>query len=357
MITHKPKIIQHIAGYSLIGGPASQLRRILNSKLSKDYDFTVVSQDRPARGINLRLILEMTRVIRNERPDIVHVRGLQNEGFHGVMAAYFAGCRNIIISAHGFAEDASVRTPINRWILTNILEPLSWILSKRVYCVCEYASHHKIIQRYAKGKCSVIYNGIDITSPKIRDDNLRKQLGIGSNEVVALFIGRISRDKGLLVLADALNHMEHPPFFWLAGEGADFNLVYSAFGPLIGTGLVRLLGKRDDIPELLAACDFFVLPSLCENFSNALLEAMHAERAVLATAVGGNPELVIHDVTGHLFPANDTLALQQNMKYFQENPQIRDIMGKKGRLRVEEFFTIDRTVDQLSNLYDSMLSH
>lgn len=355
MLSNKPKIVQQIAGFNQTGGPSSQLRRILRSRMADKYDFAIVTQDRPAKGINLRLILEMAQSIKKNKPDLVHVRGLQNEGFHGVMAAYLAGCRRILVSVHGFSEDSTVRKPINRWVLTHVLEPLTLILAQRVYCVCEAGVNKPVIRKFASQKSSVIYNGIEITPLKERDTLLRKQLGAENEDVIALYVGRISRDKGLLVLAEAVSKMANPPIIWLAGDGPDSGDVRAAFGARIESGHVRLLGRREDIPALLNACDFFVFPTLFENLSNSLLEAMHSARAVIATTAGGNPEVVMDGVTGALIPANDPAALTQKIKQFSDNRELCRTMGQKGRERILQCFSLDQTIEGLTNLYDSML--
>jgi glycosyltransferase involved in cell wall biosynthesis len=354
-MSNKPRIVQHVAGFDQIGGPASQLRRLLRSRMADKFHFEVVSQDRPARGINIRLMLQMSSAMKRVRPDIVHVRGLQNEGFHGVMAAYLAGCRNVLVSVEGFAEDTNVRSPIKRWVLSRLLEPFTLLLARRVYCVCSSATQRMIIQRYAHNKCSVIYNGIDISPLLTNNHTLRKQLGAGNNETVVLYAGRISRDKGLLVLANALRSLQDSFLVWVAGEGPDTECVRAAFGPLIERGKVKMLGRRDDVAALLNACDIFVLPSVYENFSIALLEAMHAGRPVLTTAVGGNPELVVDGITGVLIPVGDCSALAHNLSVLFKDPELCSEMGRNGRKRIEKYFSLDQTIERLTDLYNSML--
>ena len=174
--------------------------------------------------------------------------------------------------------------------------------------------------------------------------------------MVGLFVGRISREKGLFVLADALKRMPHPPKIWLAGDGSDFEEIRNVYQPLIKSGIVKMLGRRDDIPNLLSACDFFVFPSLHENFSNALLEAMHAERAVIATATGGNLELVLDGITGALIPVDDSYQLSQAISHFTANPEMCSKMGRNARTRVIQQYSLEHTVQKLSELYNSMLT-
>jgi glycosyltransferase involved in cell wall biosynthesis len=355
-MVQKYRVVQHVAGFNQIGGPSAVLRRVLRSSLAEKYDFAVVSQDYPAGGINVRLLREMAAKIRCFRPDLVHVRGLQNEGFHGILAAYLAGCRNVLVSVHGFAEDSHSRYPWRPWIVSRLLEPLTLLLARHVYCVCAFAMDRPVIRRYARGKCSVIHNGIEIVPPMQRDNRLRAQLGATPDDVVGLYVGRIVRDKGLAVLANALRQTPFPNVLWLAGNGADYHSLYSEFGELVESGRVRFLGRRDDVPALLGACDFFVFPTLHENLSSALLEAMLAKRAVLATDVGGNSELVINGVTGLLVPPNDVLALAGGLEYLSQHLELCATMGEQGRDRVEKHFSMSQMVEKMHNLYSMLLA-
>jgi glycosyltransferase involved in cell wall biosynthesis len=89
--------------------------------------------------------------------------------------------------------------------------------------------------------------------------------------------------------------------------------------------------------------------------SNALLEAMHAGQAVLATKVGGNPEVVVDGVTGRLVPANDVQALAEGLRWMVVSTEARRRMGNAGRLRVEREFAIERTIQRLDAIYQECL--
>ena len=123
-------------------------------------------------------MIEISSTLRRLHPDIIHVRGLQNEGFHGIMAAYLSGCRNVLVSVHGFAADVKSRKPINRIPLSQFIEPMTLLLAKKVYCVHTAAKERRVISRYARNKSSVIHNGIEILPPVDRDNGIRKELGV-----------------------------------------------------------------------------------------------------------------------------------------------------------------------------------
>jgi glycosyltransferase involved in cell wall biosynthesis len=178
--------------------------------------------------------------------------------------------------------------------------------------------------------------------------------------MVGLYVGRMVRDKGLLVLAEALHKLEqagrNQPRLLLVGDGPDEGAVRRAFGSLTASGRVRFLGHRSDIPALQSVSDFFVFPTFHENLSNALLEAMHAGRAVLATRVGGNPEVVLDGVTGQLVAPGDPGALVAGLRRFAENRAIVREMGNAGRRRVEQCFSMERVASDLDHIYSGLLA-
>ena len=111
----------------------------------------------------------------------------------------------------------------------------------------------------------------------------------------------------------------------------------------------------DDIERILSISELFVFPSLWEGLPNALLEAMAAGKPVIATTVGGVPELVVHGKTGLLIPPNETDALAHAITELLHNRSRTRKMGKAARMRVEKHFTISRTVAKTENLYRELL--
>ncbi len=118
---------------------------------------------------------------------------------------------------------------------------------------------------------------------------------------------------------------------------------------------VHLLGFRDDIPRILAGSDMFVLPTPSEGLSIAIMEAMAAALPVVATTVGGNPELVEPGKTGYLVPVGDAGALAEAMRELAKDPPRRRAMGRAGRSRVTFEFTADKMVDRYAQLYEELL--
>jgi glycosyltransferase involved in cell wall biosynthesis len=132
----------------------------------------------------------------------------------------------------------------------------------------------------------------------------------------------------------------------VVGDGPERRRLESA----AGEGIV-FLGNRLDVPEILRSLDVFVLPSLNEGISNTILEAMASGVAVVATRVGGNPELVEDDKTGTLVPAGDREAMASALSKYLNDPGLRRFHGEAGRARVCNHFSISKMVDGYEAVY------
>src|SRR5262249_22925832 len=137
----------------------------------------------------------------------------------------------------------------------------------------------------------------------------------------------------------------------IAGDGpcrAELAGVVSSLGL---ESCVHLLGERPDIPRVLAALDVFVLPSIAEGISNTLLEAMATGLPIVATRVGGNPELVRDGVNGLLVPRQDPDALASALGAYLSDAQLRAAHGDASRRRAVESFGLDRMCEDYARLY------
>jgi starch synthase (maltosyl-transferring) len=175
-------------------------------------------------------------------------------------------------------------------------------------------------------------------------------------------VGRIDRQKGVSVLLDALEEVEEvQPQLHLvvAGDGPELDGLQVRAGQSYGlAGRVHWLGRRDDVPALLAAADFLVLPSLWEGMPNVVLEAMAARRAVVATLVEGSEELVVSkgpDRTGWLVAPGDAFQLATALRQVVEQRDRLRALGEAGRARVEAQFDQRRVIAAYQYLWAGIL--
>ncbi len=212
----------------------------------------------------------------------------------------------------------------------------------------------------ATDRVEVIYNGID-PRPYEQADRAaaRRAMGLDDNELAVLHVARFApvKDHETSLRAFArLVEAEPRARLVLIGDGEGRAAAERQTRDLGVTERVTFLGRRDDVPALLAGGDAFVLSSLSEGVSVTLLEAMAAGVPIAATDVGGNGEVVEHGVTGLLSPRRDADALAANLLRLLRDPGLRRRLADAGRRRLRERFTQARMHEAYARRYDAMFS-
>lgn len=185
------------------------------------------------------------------------------------------------------------------------------------------------------------------------DPALRDRLARGARYLV-LTLARLEEQKGLAHLVDAVRDVPETRFV-IAGEGRQRAALEARIAAAGLSDRVELLGNRSDVPELLAASDLVVLPSLAEGLPISVLEAMAAGRPVLATAIGGTDEVVDPGVTGVLVPPGDPGALAAATRDLLGDEATRSRYAEAGMRCVRTRFTASRMVAEVEHLYDELL--
>jgi glycosyltransferase involved in cell wall biosynthesis len=210
------------------------------------------------------------------------------------------------------------------------------------------------------GKVQCVYNGVDLTefSPRQPAQALRQSLALSRNGPVVMSVGRFVHFKGYAHLLETayLVRKAMPEVQWvLVGDGELKGTLEAQCRRLGLAEDVHFLGWRDDIPELLALCNLFVLPSLGEHFGRVLIEAMAMEKAVVATDAGGVPEVVVHGETGLLVPPGQPKEMADAVVDIVKDPARAARLGKAGRKRVEAEFDITKDVHAIEAIYVEVL--
>ena len=299
------------------------------------------------KGLELRMIPRLYRLFRAFKPDIVHTH--LSVLRYALIPMMLCRIHARFHTVHSIAQK-EVDAPgkiVNRLAFRRgKVVPIS--ISKEVA---------KTVQDLYKVQTPIIYNGIPIGEfqavPGIRA-NWRETEGIRSSEVVFLHVGSFKPAKNhrLLIEAfgEAVGKLPNLKLF-LVGDGELRPDIEKLVGEKSLGQNIRFLGLRNDIPELLAACDVFILSSDYEGFGLVIAEAMAAGRPVIATAVGGVPELVEDGVTGLLVSPQDIQALSKAMVRLADDPSLRETMGKRGQKRALERFDINIIAKQYEKLY------
>jgi glycosyltransferase involved in cell wall biosynthesis len=202
------------------------------------------------------------------------------------------------------------------------------------------------LERDVRVRCPVvqIYNGVDteVFRPGTTGAEVRRELGCPPDAPLVGCVGRLDPIKDhetLLRAFDELRRRFPAAQLVCVGDGAE----RARLTRLAGPG-VHLLGTRTDTPRLLQAMDVFALASRNEGISNTILEAMATGLPVVASRVGGNPELVVDGGTGRLFQAGDVDALAAALAEYLGDPALRAAHGEAGRDRCLERFSVDAMV-------------
>jgi glycosyltransferase involved in cell wall biosynthesis len=199
----------------------------------------------------------------------------------------------------------------------------------------------------------------DATQPRAGRSATRAREDLKADTPCLLVLASLVARKGIDVLLDALAQLDVPspqPVLWIAGDGPERGALERRARALGLTQRVRFLGRRDDAGDLLAACDVFVLPSRLEGLGVAALEAMAAARPVVASAVGGLAEAVVHERTGLLVPPEDPGALAAALARLLRDPSLRARLGEAGPTRVREKYTNESMVEAYEALYAEVLA-
>jgi glycosyltransferase involved in cell wall biosynthesis len=298
-------------------------------------------------------LLFLFRLMRAEQVDVVHTYLYSRSSVYGRLAAILARVPVIIAAEMGRVG----QYPWKRW-------GAEWLLTRFTahFVALSQATRVDLIhtQQVPPSKVTVIYPGVDLTRFDVQETPsiVRCGLGLPDHALVIGVVARLDPVKGHADLIAALPR--------ILQAVPTTRLVFIGDGPA-ATGLrrqvhevglaeqVHFFGGRRDIPRLLRALDVFVLPSRQEGLGLAIIEAMAAGLPVVATRVGGIPEVVVDGETGLLVASGNSVELADAIVYLLSNPHIRRQMGVRGRQRVEAHFTTQQTATNLETLYRRLL--
>jgi glycosyltransferase involved in cell wall biosynthesis len=204
-------------------------------------------------------------------------------------------------------------------------------------------------------KIQVIHNSIPVDWYACEAHNSPKaKLSRGAERPIVLTVARLDQQKGHSYLFEAISQVQDA-IFVIAGDGPEKAELEAQAHKLGINDRVIFLGYQQNVPDLLAGCDLFVLPSLYEGLPLSVLEAMAAGKAVVATAVGGTPEAVLEGETGLLVPPGDPVALARAIQELLSNPSLLRKMGAAGRQRVQREFSSATMVERTTHIYEDVL--
>lgn len=344
----KKKVIQQVLDPSGSGGVSAEYRALQHSQLLKGYAFVPMILMHPHNGVNLRDIGFYYRFLRKNSGDIIHIRGAAPDGLNAVIAAKLAGKGKILVTVHGMYSDLVYIHPVKRWISYHIIEALTFRLADGISCVCAAANQRERFHKYRKKMLPYVYNRMPDYSVYDKEQirqQMRRELGLEDGAPVGVYVGRVTKEKGLDYLAKALETIPEHCRILVVGAGDYLQEMKAACGKQ-----VIFLGEQKDVYRYLFAGDFFIQPSLHENHSIALLEAAAAGIPMIATDVGGNAEIVHDGINGTLVPPGDAEKLREAICRFCADIQLKaQLTAKSKHLDYREFadISVDQSLDQV----------
>lgn len=210
-------------------------------------------------------------------------------------------------------------------------------------------------------KMRVIYNGVD---PSRFDGALdpaaeRRRVGLPADGLILVCVANLHHYKGHRFLVEALADLvrDFPDLrLLIVGEGVTRDQLTAQIRSLGLEDNVFLMGQRTDIPELLALADVFALPSVGEGFANVILEAMAARKAIVVSDAPGSAEAIQDGESGFVVPTEDSQALSVALRRLLADPALRACFGEAARRRVEEVFSLEAMIDQMTDMYSGLMS-
>jgi len=372
-------LVVHVIHRLAVGGMENGLVNLINNMPPERYRHAVVSltdttefsrrirrSDVPIVALHKRAGNDLTtharlwNLLREWRPSIVHTRNFPTLEY--LFLAAVAGVPGRIHGEHGRdMYDLDGRKA--RYVLfRRTMKPF---VHRYIAVSVDLASWLGTTIRVKPAQLTQIYNGVDVVrfSPAVRHQRTLWPEGFADPGCVVIgTVGRLEPVKDQVTLVRAfVRLLDDAPErrarlrLVIVGDGSLRPAAHEILRAAQAEHLAWLPGARDDIPEFLQGFDVFVLPSLREGVSNTILEAMASGLPVVATRVGGNPELVREGEDGLLTPAGDPAAMAHAIGEYVDAPLLRRRHGAAARRKVETSFSIDAMIQSYMAVYDATL--
>ncbi|MCL5289999.1 MAG: glycosyltransferase [Firmicutes bacterium] len=291
-------------------------------------------------------VLRMIRIVRRERPDLIHAHM-----FYSYLIAHIMRLLGLIRHVVYTIQKEAARANWLEIQLEKLLRP---------HTARILASSQQVLTSYRKlgvnGRNMIpFYNSIDFSRFASGRNLIHEELGFGTTPVIGT-VGRLLPVKGHRYLIEALPDIlqAYPDLKCvIIGDGDEKNALVELAEKLKVTEAVCWLGARRDIENFIPYLDIFVMPSLSEAFGIAAAEASACGVPVVASAVGGLPEVIVNGTTGVLVPPGNAKAISKEVKRLLSEEQTRIAMGLAGKNHVRKF-SAEEMACQLAAVYDSV---
>jgi glycosyltransferase involved in cell wall biosynthesis len=321
---------------------------LLGEQISHQVDVKVLHLS----GNILNGIVNVYKELKKQKPQIVHCHNLQAH-FYGSICAKLLGNMKVVLTKHGqHIPQTGLTTKINRITLKSsktigVSADITKLMNGWIYD-----------GRYT---AEYIANGAPLRSEKtLNDEKITKHsLGIQDDCICLGIVARLSKPKDHTVLVKSIKELSHsyPNIHLLIiGDGPLKSDIAALIDNLNASTQITLLGERQDIPDILHLLDIFVLTSSSEGIPMTILEAMAARLPVVATNIGGIPQVVIDGETGFLVADKQQKELSEALARLIDDPNLRARFGGNGRTLLEKNYSIKQTMEKYEVIYTNLIN-
>jgi len=291
------------------------------------------------------------------KPDIVHINSSKAGGIVGLAGWIYKMLSGkqirLIFTAHGWAFNED--RPKSQIKLIIFLSKLTAVFYDKIICVSEYDQKTALRNKIAPdNKLTIIHNGIDIEKISFLSQKKAQKKLIGKiSPFVIGTIAEYTKNKGLIYLLKAIKNIKDQEIdVILIGSGE--NPEKEKMGKFIkkhNLKNINLIEFIDNAASYLKVFDIFILPSLKEGLPYTILEAMAAEIPIIATDVGGIPEMIENNVNGILIKPKNHKLIKEKILYLMNNPEISKDLSQKARSKIVKIFTLEKIVQKTKKIY------
>lgn len=340
------------------GGPYNSHKRIMESRLSEEYEFIPLIIPKGRLGlINLKLTKTLISQIRSNKPDIVHFTGLELVGFHVALACRLLGIKKTIVAIHGSTSESILHnnTLLKKRIIS-FLEYLTLRWAGYSYGVSQYVSSWNKVKKYSNNYFGHIYNIVE-NNLKVSTSNIliREHLGIEKDKLIAVSTGRIVKEKGYDILSKVIQNDDNDNLVYIiVGDGDFLPEMKRQLKKEIDSNKVHFLGYRNDVFSILTECDLCVMATLHETLCMSLAEAGYEGLALVASNVGGIPEIIVDGYNGFLIDVGSVSDFNKKINELSRNIGLLKKMKLQSKKYITEKFSASIIEKQLALLYEEV---
>jgi len=341
--------------YSLLDNPMDDVNFFVICDHEGSNHREIVNRCNNVEIINMRSIFDIkaarkvANYCKDNDIDIIQTHFLR-ENYIGVISKIFNPKVKIVWTAHLIAENNRIIKFFNR-VFSKFVD--------KIICVSRAVATSFIKEGILPEKIKIIYNGVDTDYFKpIEGDSIRKELNIGKDTLVLTTISRFNKEKGHYFLIQGLKELTNYITDFkalLVGEGEEQSFIEEKVKEYSLEDHIFFLGYRDDIPEILAATDIYVSPSKKEAISFSIIEALSCNVPVIATEVGGVPEIFEKGNGGILIPFGDKDSFVKAIVELRDNKLHYNLIKSNCRDIVLKNFSQFKMLEETYNLYCELI--